>query len=839
MNKRLFRGVSQKTINQINQTAKGLADGSAEAQREQIKRDSPFSAQINQAFAGYEEFAYLVSLGLTEAEVTRRSLIRSIDFNLYISSKRRTNYELMQQGLSPYAEDDPNSYIVLHHIGQGADAPFAELTATEHTQCGNAKILHSNIVDSWRRNPEQDKSYMTEKSAYWKKRAKNDVTICGEKAEIIPLQPQLSQKDQTRLMQNAIEQLFAECSVSDLSYISNLAQSYILAKEIGAHTVEEFILSLNSVSGSGIMCPVCGKTNISLYGSYRTDKERKQKYKCNTCGKVFSAFYNTIIQGSTLSLFGWLRFIDCLYNGYSIKKTAQLCSISEAAAFQNRLRVFYALSLLEQQVLLEGRIAIDETYVPVSYKGNRTQQKEFSMPRAVRRRGHENHTPGTSKNQACIICAIDDNGTSIAKIAGTGGSTAKKISCAIKSYIKGDTLKSLYSDKSSAIRSFAQINGFPIQQISMRKPNYKDGEGYETVRQIQRVNAYHSRLKKFLARFNGISSELLQGYVSLFSWRDRNRDNPLIDAYKELLTIMVTPNLYKSFEQLVGERAGFLQTPQDIASDVYYFSSITSKTKAEQMYALFAKGASQAEIARKFNCSRQAVHLRIKQFRELGLAYKTELDIIKENKNRVFQDYEIDKLKKYNEYRDRWLEMLEKKELWNGTQEDFLNEMQRQYGISRQTVKNNLACAKRIKNLREVFYISEQYEFLTLQEVFEAVYKRYKELNALYPRLPRDRYYSILTEEYNYRKSMIQTIVVGMESKSIDWGGKLKIKIPMAQTLNRDRAVFVDCLKWTGTKADFLKFAAQKYGISTRTVNEILLLNCMADPKRYEISKLD
>ena len=275
MAKHSFNDVSQETIESLERTSAVLANSSLKKQKEQIKKDSPYSEKINQAFSGYDEFAYLTSLGLVEADVTRRSLIREIDFDLYVSFKQCTNRELMQQGLSPYADNDPDSYIVLHHIGQTEDAPFAELTWAEHAQYGKSKILHSSTAESWRRDSERDRQYMSEKSAYWKKRAKHDIVVCEQK-EIVAIAPTDRRRDEhIREMQIAIERLFTECSIADLNYISNLAQSYMLAKEIGAHTVEEFILNLNTEAEGARRCPVCNGNDISLYGSYRTDKEKK------------------------------------------------------------------------------------------------------------------------------------------------------------------------------------------------------------------------------------------------------------------------------------------------------------------------------------------------------------------------------------------------------------------------------------------------------------------------------------------------------------------------------------------------------------------------------------
>ena len=39
----------------------------------------------------------------------------------------------------------------------------------------------------------------------------------------------------------------------------------------------------------------------------------------------------------------------------------------------------------------EMDVVLDETYLPVSYKGNHSKQMDFVMPRAANERGGENH----------------------------------------------------------------------------------------------------------------------------------------------------------------------------------------------------------------------------------------------------------------------------------------------------------------------------------------------------------------------------------------------------------------------------------------------------------------
>ena len=835
MKNTLFNGVSQETISQINHTSELLVSSSLKRQKKQIAADSPYSEVLNKAFSGYGEFRYLLSLGLQEAIVTRRALIRDINFDLYITDKKQTNRQLMSKGLSPYAEDDPESAIVLHHIGQTEDGPFAELTATEHAQDGNSKLLHRSEEDSWRRHLEKDKAYMAERANYWKKRARGEV-------EIFPLRKgQVSEEiespvedDHTTDIRRAIEKLFSECSEADLNYISNLAQNYLLVKEIGATSIEEFVLSLKGDGVTQITCPACESIEIALNGRYKTGKDEKQKYKCKKCGKVFSAFYGTLIQGCTFSLFEWLRFIDCLYNGYSVRRTAFLCDVSEQTVYANRLRLFHALNQLDEKVLLTGDVALDETYVVASYKGNRQQQKGFSMPREARKRGHENHIAGLSQNQACVVCAVDEYGASIAKVAGLGAPTAERIENALKKYIDKKQLKSLYSDKSVAIRKFAENCDFPIKQCYSTSGKSKR-KGGEEIRQLQRINAYHSRLKKFLEQFNGISSEMLQGYVSLFSWKDRNRDKPIIEAYKELLSVLVAPNQKKTAAEISLEREN--DSPvANVGKPKIRFNGTDSEEKSKKMYTLYAKGFSTPQIAKKFHCTKQAAWRRIQRYRISGLAYKIKVE--KERETNVVKILSSDekKIAKYLVYGKRCTDLLDAKEKWEGTLEDFYQAMEDKYGLSRQTIKNDIALGKRIVNLRQVFYASEKYKYSNLQEVFESVYARYNEL-LKEGNLGKLEIYDVMGEEYGYTAIMVYNIIKSMKT-GVDWEGKAKLKIPMSQTLNRDRAIFIDCLNWTGTKVEFLEYAKSKYNVSSPVIYQTLQLNCIADPNRFEMSRL-
>ena len=76
--------------------------------------------------------------------------------------KDKTNLDLIKEGKAPYGLD--GKQINLHHIGQKADSPLAELTDTEHKTYDG--VLHDKTKDS-----EIDRTvFRDERQKYWQAR---------------------------------------------------------------------------------------------------------------------------------------------------------------------------------------------------------------------------------------------------------------------------------------------------------------------------------------------------------------------------------------------------------------------------------------------------------------------------------------------------------------------------------------------------------------------------------------------------------------------------------------------------------------------------------------------
>lgn len=153
---------NEGTNDSDEKTQEGLTD----EQKTKIKEETGWSDEIIDAIGSWKEYEIYKNAGLIEAEISgKKCLIRNdIDWDQK-DAMGRTNRERAEQGLSPINKD--GKVIELHHIGQHADSPLAELTQEEHRGKGNDSILHDKTKES-----EIDRQvFAGERSNHWAARA--------------------------------------------------------------------------------------------------------------------------------------------------------------------------------------------------------------------------------------------------------------------------------------------------------------------------------------------------------------------------------------------------------------------------------------------------------------------------------------------------------------------------------------------------------------------------------------------------------------------------------------------------------------------------------------------
>ncbi len=263
-------------------------------------------------------------------------------------------------------------------------------------------------------------------------------------------------------------------------------------------------------------CPHCQSTNVGSWGRACGLK----RYRCRECRKSFNALTGTPL--ARLRKRGaWKTYAQAVAESVSVRKAARRTGVSVPTAFRWRHR-FLSLAKDAKAKTVSGIVEADETFFPKSFKGAR------KIGRAPRKRG------GASKRGA------SDEQVPVLVLRGRSGATADAVLENLKvaeiyrvltPVIARDEDTVLVSDGARAYASFAFEAG--IGHVGLKALR---GERRRGVFHIQDVNAYHSRLKTWMRRFNGVATKYLPNYLG---WRRMfEREGDTITAQRCLLAAL-------------------------------------------------------------------------------------------------------------------------------------------------------------------------------------------------------------------------------------------------------------------------------------------------------------
>lgn len=130
-------------------------------------------------------------------------------------------------------------------------------------------------------------------------------------------------------------------------------------------------------------------------------KYKKESYRCKACKKTFTVLTNTALY-RTRHLNQWIKFIDCMIEGYSLRKSSELVgNITDFTLFSWRYKLLTSLKLMEISNF-EDTVEMDETYFLYSEKG----QRKIKV-RKPRKRGGFVKKLEISNEQVCVLVARD------------------------------------------------------------------------------------------------------------------------------------------------------------------------------------------------------------------------------------------------------------------------------------------------------------------------------------------------------------------------------------------------------------------------------------------------
>lgn len=127
------------------------------------------------------------------------------------------------------------------------------------------------------------------------------------------------------------------------------------------------------------------------------------------------------------------------------------------------------------------------------------------------------------------MVAHDRNGQILSQMAGRGRITAMEMDRVLGNHI--DTSALLCTDTATNYKKFATMKGLQHEAINVRKGIYTKKGIYH----IQNVNGYHTRLKKWMNRFQGVATKYLDNYLFWHRFLELNKKMPFQERVKGML----------------------------------------------------------------------------------------------------------------------------------------------------------------------------------------------------------------------------------------------------------------------------------------------------------------
>lgn len=265
-------------------------------------------------------------------------------------------------------------------------------------------------------------------------------------------------------------------------------------------------------------CPRCGCTHVVRRGR---DADGGQRWLCRGCGRTFRASTGRTLATTRLPTATWHLYARLMAGGATPGGCAAACGVSLRTSFSMRHRLLEVMgSSLPAFEAGPGCAArADETLVPDSLSGNHTLAASgFSMPRPARRRGGDGATGGAGGDKAgVLVCANVRGGVFLREARGgklgVGSAREALAGCALAGAVVSTDRQRGY------VRALAEMGVAAHQRFASSGPRAP----------LNLVNAIHSAPEAFLARFRGVSTRRLHGYLVWLAWlhEARRSDDPI------------------------------------------------------------------------------------------------------------------------------------------------------------------------------------------------------------------------------------------------------------------------------------------------------------------------
>ena len=294
-----------------------------------------------------------------------------------------------------------------------------------------------------------------------------------------------------------------------------------LAKELPEEYLEEAYEALKGIKDKSeserepkpVGCLHCGSIKVVRNGK----QSGRQFYLCKDCGKSFTETATSAIYHSHSSKTVWKQVIRDTVDGIFIDETAEALALTHSTVFNMRHKILYCVeqAMLNAPGMLEGVCEADETYVLESVKGRKISENYHRKPR---KHGARASKAGLSDEYICVCTSIDTN----------NNCTAAAVNRAVPSK---EEIERVFGDKVT-MDTVILCDGSKQYDVLEEKCTVAH------TNRVNKVNGFHSFIKKRLLAARGIATIYLNRYNALFSQVFGNHDT----AAEKIYALMTARN---------------------------------------------------------------------------------------------------------------------------------------------------------------------------------------------------------------------------------------------------------------------------------------------------------
>lgn len=287
--------------------------------------------------------------------------------------------------------------------------------------------------------------------------------------------------------------------LTGLGQLTALQRQQVRKQLDGVESLDEVASALQRHRVQNPGCPHCASPSVVRNGH----ADGLQRYRCRACRRSFNALTATPL-ARLRHRDKWLGQAQVLTQGCSVRKAARQMAVHRTTAFRWRHR-FLALAQ-SRKPQLQGLSEADETYELRSYKGQRQRLRQHES-RPPRRHGGHAAKRGLSSEHIPVLVLRDRSGATTDFVLVKNDRIS--VQEVLPQALAADAV--LCTDGSGMLAAAAKALGIEHHAVNISKGERKRGAWH-----IQNVNAYHSRFKTWMRRFNGVASSYLESYLGWF-----------------------------------------------------------------------------------------------------------------------------------------------------------------------------------------------------------------------------------------------------------------------------------------------------------------------------------